>query len=132
VIYLKAYAFTLIAFFAIDFVWLGIVARSFYRSQLGSLMSDDVNLLAAGGFYLFYVVGIVYFAVAPAIAEGSWMRAALNGALLGLVAYGTYDMTNLATIRGWPVAMSLVDLSWGAVLTCVSAILGFLLTRAFS
>ena len=131
-IYVKAYALTLVVFFGLDFLWLGFVARSFYASQLGALMRENINYLASGGFYLAYVAGIVFFAVVPAMAEGSWGRAAMNGALLGLLAYGTYDMTNIATLKNWPVTMSIVDMGWGGVLTGVSAVSGFLLTRAFS
>lgn len=131
-IYVKAYIATLIVFFVIDLIWLGVVARSFYASQLGNLLRDNLNFAVAGGFYFAYVVGIVYFAVAPALADGSWGRAAINGAILGLIAYGTYDMTNLATLRNWPVAMSIVDIAWGCLLTCVSAVSGYLLTRAVS
>jgi uncharacterized membrane protein len=130
-IYVKAYALTLIAFLGIDSIWLGIVARSFYASQLGSLMREDVSYAVAGAFYLAYVAGIVFFAVAPALAEGSWQRAAFNGALLGLLAYGTYDMTNLATIKNWPFTMSLVDMGWGTLLTATAAVIGYLTTRAF-
>ena len=101
-IYIKAYAATLIVFLGLDFLWLGVVARGFYSARLGGLMRENINFVAAGGFYLAYVGGIVFFAVAPALSEGSWQRAALNGALLGLLAYGTYDMTNLATLRNWP------------------------------
>ena len=131
-IYVKAYVATLIVFFAIDLIWLGVVARGFYASQLGALLRDNINFAVAGGFYVAYVAGIVYFAVAPALADGSWGRAAVNGAILGLIAYGTYDMTNLATLRNWPVAMSVVDIGWGCLLTCVSAVSGFFLTRAVS
>ena len=131
-IYAKAYLFTLIVFVAFDFMWLGIVAHRFYSSQLGSLMRDDINFAAAFGFYLAYVAGVVFFAVAPALAGGLWQQAAVNGALLGLLAYATYDMTNLATLKNWPLAMSIVDILWGGLLTCTSAILGFFATRAFS
>lgn len=131
-VHLKAYLATLVVFFALDFLWLGVVARGFYASQLGSLMRDDVNLLAAGGFYLAYVGGIVFFAVAPALSEGAWGRAAINGALLGLLAYGTYDMTNIATLKNWPTVMSVVDMGWGTLLTGVSALAGYLLARALS
>ena len=119
-------------FLGIDALWLGLIARRFYVDQLGALMRDSPNMLAAGGFYLFYVAGIVFFAVAPALAAGSWKTAALNGALLGLIAYGTYDMTNLATLKDWPVTMSAVDLIWGGVLTGASATGGYLAARALS
>ena len=124
-LYVKAYAVTLAAFLVIDLFWLGVVARRFYASQLGSLMRARINWAAAGGFYLAYVAGIVFFAVAPALAADSWATAAINGALLGLLAYGTYDMTNLATIKGWPLAMSVVDMAWGAVLTGACAMIGY-------
>ena len=131
-IYLKAYLATLVVFLAVDSVWLGVVARNFYASQLGNLMRDNINFLAAGGFYLAYVAGIVFFAVAPALTAESWSKAALNGAVLGLIAYGTYDMTNLATLRDWPIAMSVVDMAWGGVLTGASAVAGFWIVRATS
>ena len=128
----KAYLFTLIPFLAIDLLWLGVVARRFYVAQMGGLMRDRPDYAVAGGFYLAYVAGIVFFAVAPALAEGWWGRAAINGAVLGLLAYGTYDLTNLATVRDWPLAMSIVDIAWGGLLTAASALLGFLLTRMLS
>ena len=123
---LSAYGATLIAFLVLDGIWLGVIARRFYASQLGGLMRAKVNWLAAGGFYLAYVAGIVFFAVSPALAAGSLGTAALNGALLGLLAYGTYDMTNLATLKGWPLPMSLVDMAWGALLTGGAASIGYL------
>lgn len=125
----KAYLFTLVPFLALDLLWLGVVARRFYAAQLGGLMRDRPDYAVAGGFYLLYVGGIVFFAVAPALAEGWWGRAAINGAVLGLLAYGTYDLTNLATLRNWPLAMSAVDIAWGGMLTAASALLGFYLTR---
>jgi uncharacterized membrane protein len=132
VVIAKAYALTLIVFLALDALWLGVVARGFYAAQLGALMRESSNFVAAGGFYLAYVGGIVFFAVAPALAEGSWRKAAVHGALLGLLAYGTYDMTNLATLKNWPVAMSVVDIAWGGFLTGAAAVLGFFMTRALS
>ena len=131
-IYVKAYVVSLLTFLVVDGLWLGVVARKFYASQMGSLLRDNVNFLAAGGFYLAYVGGIVFFAVAPALADGSWKTAALRGAILGLLAYGTYDMTNLATIKDWPLTMSLVDMAWGTVLSAGVAAAGYLAARAFS
>jgi len=131
-LFVKSYAATLVVFLGLDALWLGYIARSFYASQLGGLLRESVNFAAAGGFYLAYVGGVVYFAVAPALAEGSWQKAALNGALLGLLAYGTYDMTNIATLKNWPVPMSVVDIAWGGVLTGISATLGYFITRALS
>lgn len=130
-LFAKAYVAALVAFLALDAVWLGVVARGFYVSQLGALMRENVNFLAAGGFYLAYVAGIVYFAVLPALADGAWSRAVLNGALLGLLAYGTYDMTNMATLKGWPVTMSLVDMVWGMIVTALAAAAGYGLARTW-
>jgi uncharacterized membrane protein len=112
----KLYLIALPVFFAIDMVWLGLVAKGFYRRQIGFLMRDGVNWPAAIVFYLLFILGLVVFVVAPAVDEGSWVRAVLFGALFGLVAYATYDLTNLATLRDWPLLLTVVDLVWGAVL----------------
>ncbi len=125
----KAYGFTLAAFLVIDLIWLGVVARGFYVSQLGPLLRDNPLIAPAALFYLAYVAGIVWFAVNPALADGSWRTAALNGAILGLLAYGTYDMTNLATLRGWPVAVTVVDIVWGTLLGAACSAAGYGATR---
>lgn len=127
--YAVAYVSTAIVFFGLDFLWLGRVATGFYRSQLGEMMRDRPDFIAAGLFYLVYVAGIVYFAVGPALAGGGLRQAALAGAILGLIAYGTYDITNLATLRNWPLIMSLVDLAWGTLLTATAATAGTWLTQ---
>jgi uncharacterized membrane protein len=127
--YIVAYIATAVVFFVADFVWLGVVMKGFYRDRLGALMAEQVNIPVAGLFYLAFVLGIVIFAVAPALSAGSWGRALLFGALFGFFAYGTYDMTNWATLRDWPAAVSIVDLAWGTVLTGVSATAGYLITR---
>lgn len=127
--YIVAYIATAIIFLGIDAVWLGKVATGFYRSRIGELMLDQPNFLAAGVFYLFYVVGIVYFAVAPALSGGGWTQAMISGAILGLVAYGTYDMTNIATLKNWSVSVSAVDMIWGTVLTSFSATAGYWITQ---
>lgn len=126
---LIAYGATALVFFGLDFLWLGTVANSFYRGQLGPLMAEQVNIPVAALFYALYVVGLVIFAVAPALAAGSWKTALVYGALFGFFAYATYDLTNLATLRDWPAALSVVDLIWGTVLSGTSATLGYLITR---
>ncbi len=128
-VYVVAYLATAAVFFGLDFVWLGKVATTFYRSQLGDMMRERPDFLAAGAFYLIYIGGIVYFAVQPYISGGSWTQALLSGAILGLIAYGTYDITNLATLKNWPLAMSLVDMAWGTVLTGVAAAAGLAITQ---
>lgn len=120
---LRLFLIALPVFFAIDIVWLGLVARGFYRDQLGHLMRSDVNRVAAVIFYLIFVMGLAVLVIGPAVEAGSLVQALVHGALFGFVAYATYDLTNLATLRDWPLAMTLVDLAWGAVLAAsVSAI----------
>lgn len=125
---LVAYAATAIVFFALDFIWLSS-ALGFYRERLGGLLLDKPQLGYAAGFYLLYVAGIVALAVGPALNGGTWVNALVAGAVLGLVAYGTYDMTNLSTLRGWSLTVSLVDMAWGTALTATAATAGYLVTR---
>jgi len=130
--YLAAYAATAVAFLVIDLLWLGVIAKSFYRDGIGHLMADPPNLMAAGVFYLLYPLGVMLFAVAPnawlggtaSPAELPFSRAVIAGALFGLFAYATYDLSNLATLRGWPLRLSLVDIAWGGALTAAAAAAG--------
>jgi uncharacterized membrane protein len=128
-VYLVAYLSTAVVFFGLDFLWLGKVATGFYRSQLGEMMRERPDFVAAGAFYLVYVAGIVYFAIQPNISSGTWVNAFISGAILGLIAYGTYDITNLATLKNWPLTMSLVDMAWGTVLTGTAAASGLWITQ---
>lgn len=113
----KLYAIALPVFLAIDMVWLGLVAKNFYREQIGFLMKPNVNWAAAIIFYLIFIAGLVVFVVAPAIEKKSIAHALLFGALFGLVCYATYDLTNLAVAKDWPVLVTIVDLAWGATLS---------------
>ena len=129
-VFLKLYAVAFLTFLAIDLLWLGVVARSFYRQQLGPLMRSDVNWTAAIAFYLIFVCGIVLLVVWPAIERESLVRALSFGALFGLVTYAAYDLTNLATLQGFPLKMVVVDMIWGMVLcTAISAITFLASTR---
>ncbi len=119
------YAITLPVFFAIDLVWIGVVARGFYRRHLGHLLSDQVNWPAAILFYLVFIAGIVFFAIRPALETGNGLRALTYGAFLGFLAYATYDLTNQATIRDWPALVTVVDLAWGTVLTALVSFLSY-------
>ena len=127
--YITAYAVSVVAFLAIDFVWLTQIAKRFYFDRLGHLLLDKPNLVAAGIFYAVYVIGIVIFAIAPALKEGSAVTALVYGALFGFFAYATYDMTNYATLRDWPVSVVVVDIAWGTFLTGITALIGYLGTR---
>ncbi len=122
-IFLKLYAVAFTSFMVIDLLWLGVVARSFYRSELGHLMRAKVNWAAAVVFYLVFVLGIVVLVVWPAMESESLAKAFLLGALLGLVTYAAYDLTNLATLEGFPLRMVVFDMIWGMALCAgVSAI----------
>ena len=115
-VFLRLYGVAVVAFFVIDIVWLGVVARSFYRAQMGHLMRANINWAAAIVFYLVFVSGIVVLVVWPAIQRQSPGHALVLGALFGLVTYAAYDLTNLATLEGFPLNGALVDLVWGTVL----------------
>jgi uncharacterized membrane protein len=130
---LLLYLVTLAIFFIIDMVWLGLVAKNFYRQQLGGMLSAKVNWPAAILFYLLFIAGLQLFVIAPALARGDALQALWQGAFFGLVAYATYDLTNLATLNHWPLLVTVVDLAWGAVLggtvSCCAVLAGRWLFR---
>ncbi|MEE4015384.1 DUF2177 family protein [Roseibium sp. FZY0029] len=130
--YVTAYIATVIIFLAVDYVWLTQVSTRFYVDRIGHLMMEKPNIAAAGVFYLFYVAGIVIFAVAPALKADSLSTAILLGGLFGFFTYGTYDVTNYATLRDWPVSVVVVDIVWGTLLSAVSATAGYTVTRLMS
>ncbi len=127
--YSIAYVATAVVFLVVDLVWLTQIARQFYASMLGDLLLEQPNVGIAVGFYLVYVLGIIIFAVAPALKTGELQTALIYGCLFGFFAYATYDLTNLATLKGWPVMMAVVDIAWGTTVTGISAVSGFLITR---
>ena len=127
--FLKAWAGTAVFLLAIDAVWLGLVARGFYARQLGDLMLDQPRLSIAAIFYVMYSAVVVLLASAPAFRSGSLQDALMLGAILGFAAYGTYDITNLSTLKNWPLMMSLVDMAWGTLLTTAAAAVGFWMLR---
>ena len=128
--YLILYAACAVVFFPLDYLWLSTVGRTVYRREIGTLLLDNPNLLIAALFYLAYLVGVVALVAAP--AEGDIVRALLMGALLGFVAYGTYDLTNLATLKGYTPTIAMIDLAWGTALTAVSAAAGVWIARFFT
>lgn len=125
-----AYLATAAVFLGLDYIWLAHISSGLYRSRIGGLLLEHPKLHIAAVFYLGYVVGVVYFAVLPALKDKSWVKAMGSGALLGLVAYGTYDMTNLSTLLHWNVTVSLIDMMWGTSLTAMAALAGYLITAA--
>ena len=128
---LLLYLVTLVAFLIIDLIWLGLVARKFYREQIGFIMAPKVNWPAAVIFYLLYIVGLLYFVTYPAIMRESTAYALYSGALFGLICYATYDLTNLATLKNWPLRVTLVDLVWGTVLSTLLSLVGYLFGRFY-
>lgn len=128
--WIAAYIGTGVAFAAVDFVWLSTMTERFYKPVLGPILAPKPDMTAAVLFYLIYIGGIVFFAVAPALKDEGWTRAALNGAVLGFVAYATYDLTNQATLAIWSVKLTIVDLCWGTVLTAAAATGGYFAANA--
>ncbi|TLM98346.1 MAG: DUF2177 family protein [Actinobacteria bacterium] len=122
---LALYGITTAAFFAMDFVWLSTATSRIYKPYLGDLLAPQPKLGVAAGFYLVYVVGILALAVVPGLREGSMVAALWRGALFGLLAYATYDLTNLATIRDWPWQVSAIDMVWGLTLNSVVTVVGY-------
>jgi uncharacterized membrane protein len=115
--FLKLYLVSVIVFFSIDLLWLGVIAKNLYKEQIGTLMADEIKWGAALLFYGLYLAGLVFFAILPAFKASDWSMAIVNGALFGLVCYGAYDLTNLATLKGWPVKIVIYDLLWGTFIS---------------
>lgn len=124
--YLKLYLISLLAFFAIDMLWLGLAARTFYRRHLGFLMAPSPNWPAAIVFYLLFILGLLVFVILPGLQTGSLKITLLRAALFGLITYATYDLTNLATVKDWPLVVTVVDMIWGVVLSVTVSYIGFL------
>ena len=127
--FIKLYFITLPVFFAVDMVWLGLVAKNFYAKQIGFLMKENVNWPAALAFYLLFIVGLVVFVITPAVEDDAWQHALFRGALFGLITYATYDLTNLATLKDWPFSVTVVDLLWGSILAAAVATISFWIAK---
>jgi uncharacterized membrane protein len=119
--YLLAYVATALIMAGLDFLWLSNTSGPLYQRALGEMMAKEPNMTAAVAFYLIYILGVLWFAVRPALAAGDWKTALLNGALFGFFAYATYDLTNLATLKVWSLQVSLIDMAWGSVLSALAA-----------
>ena len=127
--HIKLYLATLVVFFAVDMLWLGLLARGFYRKYFGSLLAPSTNWLAAGIFYLLFIFGILFFVVLPGLKEGSLAALLLRAALYGLITYATYDLTNLATLKDWPVVLTVVDILWGVTLSTLVSLASYFIGR---
>lgn len=129
--FIKLYSIAVMVFIAIDAVWLGFVAKNFYAKYIGSLLKSDVNFAAAILFYLLFVVGLVIFVITPALEKKDLMQAVILSALFGLITYATYDLTNLATLKDWPLLVTIVDLVWGAFISVSVSSITYLLYMKF-
>jgi uncharacterized membrane protein len=128
--FIKLFLISLPVFFAIDMIWLVLIAKNFYQKHIGILMRPDLNWYAAGIFYLLFIAGLITFVISPAIEKHSSVHALVFGALFGLVTYATYDLTNLATLKDWPVIVTIADLAWGMILSSsVSVIVYFVAVK---
>lgn len=127
--FIKLFIIALPVFFVIDMIWLVLVAKNFYQKQIGFLMKPDINWIAAIIFYLLFIAGLVTFVISPAVEKHSWVHALLFGALFGLVTYATYDLTNLATMKDWPLLVTIVDLIWGTVLAASISVITYIIAN---
>ncbi|MGB6607933.1 MAG: DUF2177 family protein [Atribacterota bacterium] len=123
--FIKLYFIALPVFFALDMVWLGLAAKNFYREQIGFLMKTNIHWLAAIIFYLLFIAGLVFFVISPSVEKKSWLNALFVGALFGLLTYSTYDLTNLATLKDWPLLLTVVDIIWGMVLSASVSLISY-------
>ena len=130
--FLKLYAVALAIFVVLDGIWLGLVAKTFYRNQIGFLMNSEINWMAAIAFYLLFIVGLVLFVITPAMEKNSWVHALVLGALFGLISCATYDLSNLATLKDWPLLVTVVDLAWGATLAASVSTATYFIARKAS
>lgn len=115
-IYLRDFFITFVVFMGIDLVWLGIVAKKLYKSKLGFIMASSPNWIVAIIFYIIFIIGLMYFALYPSLESKSLIGAVLVGMIFGFITYATYDLTNLATLKDWPISITIIDMIWGTSL----------------
>ena len=128
---IRNYGIALIIFFLVDILWLGLVARKLYDKYIGHLRANKTNWVAAIIFYFFYILSLVFIVINPAIEKESISYAFLSGSLFGLITYGTYNLTNLATLKDWPVSISIIDIIWGTILNALTAAITFYIIGLF-
>lgn len=129
--FLKLYLIAFPVFLAIDMVWLTLIAKNFYAKQIGYLMAKNPNLFAAFFFYLIFIAGLIVFVITPALDKKMWTQALLAGAFFGLVTYATYDLTNLATVKDWPLIVTIIDLIWGMFVSAAVSVATYFLALKF-
>lgn len=129
--FLTQFLVVLVVFFAIDIFWLGVVAKNLYAKYLGFIMAPNVNWAAALLFYVIFIIGVMVFVLQPALEKQSLMHAFIMGAFFGFVTYATYDLTNLATLKDWPITITIIDLIWGTVLSSSVSVISYLIISRF-
>ena len=127
-----AFAVTAVVFLILDAIWLGVISRNLYQREIGDLLLPKPNFGAAAVFYVIYIAGLVYFCVVPGVAGQSALRGLVNGAVFGIVAYATYDLTNLATLKGWSTTLVFIDVAWGAVASAIASAVAVAITTRVS
>lgn len=130
--FIKSYLITLSVFLILDFIWLGLVAKNFYQQHISGLMKANINWPAAIIFYLIFAAGLVIFVINPSLDSGSWLKAISLGTLFGFIAYATYDLTNLATLKEWPLLITIIDLIWGAFVAGMTSVLTYFIVNYLS
>lgn len=129
---IRNFLITLGVFLVIDIIWLAFISKALYSKHLSYLMAPKVNFVAAMIFYIIFILGLMYFVINPSLVKGDWLAALLPGVFFGLVSYSTYDLTNLATIRDWPLIITVVDLIWGSLLGGATSAISYFIIKAFS
>lgn len=129
--FIRIYGVSIIVFLGIDMIWLGFIAKKLYAKYLGYLMAEKIVWIAAVIFYLIFIAGLVFFVISPALKEKGLSYAIYAGAFLGLVTYATYDLTNLATIKNWPIIITILDLLWGMFISSATSGITFLIMKNF-
>ena len=130
-IWLAYFAVTFVVFMGIDLIWLGFVAKNIYSKYLGYLMAPNVNWLAALVFYVIFIIGILYFVIAPSLVDRDFTQLVIRAMLFGFITYATYDLTNLATVRDWPITITIIDLIWGTTLSTSVSVISYLIITNF-
>ena len=130
--YIKAYLITLVVFFGIDIIWLGVIAKDLYRNKIGFIMKDNFNMTAAFIFYMVFIIGLMFFVINRAVSLGSWQYALWGGMFFGLVTYATYDMTNLATLKDWPLSLTFIDIIWGSILNGATSLISYFIINSLN
>lgn len=130
-IWLAYFAVTFVVFMGIDLIWLGFVAKNIYSKYLGYLMAPQVNWLAAMVFYVIFIIGVLYFVIAPSLVDRDFTQLVIRAMLFGFITYATYDLTNLATVRDWPITITIIDLIWGTTLSTSVSVISYLIITNF-